>query len=209
MKKERRQDRRNPFPLLFAAVTLKSAYQHSIAFVSDYPLRQVFSKEQRQKRNYLIHLLYVRKEFDECLLLIEDTLALVNQIAEYPLFVKALICRHRGNITESLSLFQKALRLNPYNVENMKQVGRSLFLLGKHKAALDFLDEALRMGHEDDWEIWHNKGLCLAYLRKFEDAKEAFQHANSIQRHDTTFIQLGQTLAQEEDYKVFVFQGLS
>ena len=28
---------------------------------------QVFSKEQRQKRNYLIHLLYVRKEYSECL----------------------------------------------------------------------------------------------------------------------------------------------
>ena len=41
---------------------------------------QVFSKEQRQKRNYLIHLLYVRKEFDECLLLIEDTLAAVNEV---------------------------------------------------------------------------------------------------------------------------------
>lgn len=41
---------------------------------------QVFSKEQRQKRNYLIHLLYVRREFDECLLLIEDTLAQVNEV---------------------------------------------------------------------------------------------------------------------------------
>ena len=42
---------------------------------------QVFSKEQRQKRNYLIHLLYVRKEFDDCLLLIEDTLAQVNEVS--------------------------------------------------------------------------------------------------------------------------------
>jgi hypothetical protein len=41
---------------------------------------QVFSKDQRNKRNYLIHLLYVRKEFDECLRLIEDTLAQVNEV---------------------------------------------------------------------------------------------------------------------------------
>ena len=91
---------------------------------------QVFSKEQRQKRNYLIHLLYVRKEFDECLLLIEDTLKQVNQLAEYPLFVKGHIYRQRGKITESLTLFQKAASLNPQNVENLKQVARSLFLLG-------------------------------------------------------------------------------
>ena len=57
---------------------------------------QVFSKEQRQKRNYLIHLLYVRKEYSECLDVIEDTLAQVNQLAEYPLYVKALILRHNG-----------------------------------------------------------------------------------------------------------------
>jgi len=45
-------------------------------------------------------------------------------------------------------------------------VGRSLFLLGKHKAALDYLEEALRMGHQDDWEIWHNKvRVCVcAYV---------------------------------------------
>mmetsp|Transcript_60156 Transcript_60156/g.97447 ORF Transcript_60156/g.97447 Transcript_60156/m.97447 type:complete len:412 (+) Transcript_60156:263-1498(+) len=162
---------------------------------------QVFSKEQRQKRNYLIHLLYVRKEFDDCLLLIEDTLAQVNELSEYPLFVKGHIYRKRGKITESLTLFQRAARLNPHNVDNLKQVGRSLFLLGKHKAALDYLEEALRMGHQDDWEIWHNKGLCLAYLRKFEDAKEALLRANSIQRHDSTFMQLGQIMTQEEDYK--------
>jgi len=50
---------------------------------------QVFSKEQRQKRNYLIHLLYVRKEFDDCLLLIEDTLAQVNEVSlpSEPFFV--------------------------------------------------------------------------------------------------------------------------
>lgn len=35
------------------------------------------SKDQRQKRNYLIHLLYVRKEFEECLLLIDNTLVQV------------------------------------------------------------------------------------------------------------------------------------
>jgi Bardet-Biedl syndrome 4 protein len=32
-------------------------------------------------------------------------------------------------------------------------------LLGKHKAAIDVYDEAQRIGVED-WEIWHNKGLC-------------------------------------------------
>jgi hypothetical protein len=48
--------------------------------------------------------------------------AIRTQLAEYPLYVKANIYRERGNITESLMLFQKAARLNPHNVDNMKQV---------------------------------------------------------------------------------------
>mmetsp|Transcript_2192 Transcript_2192/g.5096 ORF Transcript_2192/g.5096 Transcript_2192/m.5096 type:complete len:413 (-) Transcript_2192:142-1380(-) len=162
---------------------------------------QVFTPEQRQKRNYLIHQLYVRKDWDECLTLIEDTLEKVNQLAEYPLYVKGLILRHRGNIQDSLHFFQLAAGINPNNISNLKQVGRSLFLLGRHKASMDVLEQAVRVGGDEDWELWHNKGLCLAYLRRGEEAKEAFQRANSIQRHDCTFMQLGQLLTQEEKYE--------
>mmetsp|Transcript_6204 Transcript_6204/g.21997 ORF Transcript_6204/g.21997 Transcript_6204/m.21997 type:complete len:398 (-) Transcript_6204:1045-2238(-) len=163
--------------------------------------KQTFSKEQRQKRNYLIHWLYIRKEYDECLELIDDTLKKVDQLAEYPLFIKGLITRHQGKIHESLSLFQQAGQINPRNVETIKQISRSLFLLGRHKAASEVLDEAIRLGFTEDWEIWHNKGMCLSQLKRLEDAKDALMRANSIQRHDCTFIQLGQILTQEEKYQ--------
>jgi len=39
------------------------------------------------------------------------------------------------------------------------------------------------------------------FLKRPEDAKEAFLRANSIQRHDCTFMQLGQLFTQQEDYK--------
>mmetsp|Transcript_52742 Transcript_52742/g.125577 ORF Transcript_52742/g.125577 Transcript_52742/m.125577 type:complete len:412 (-) Transcript_52742:377-1612(-) len=162
---------------------------------------QVFSKEQRQKRNYLIHLLYVRKEFDECTMLIDDTLEQVQSQAEYPLYVKGLILRHRGKIGDSLGYFQSAMRINPTNIENLKQVGKSYVLLGRHKTALDVFEEALRMCGGEHWELWHNKGICFGYLRKWDDAKECFQRANSIQRHDCTYLQIGQILTQEEDFQ--------
>ena len=64
-------------------------------------------------------------------------LAEFDGMCEYPIYVKALIKRQRGRIQESLQLFQAATALNPHNVDNLKQVGRSLYLLGKHKAAVD------------------------------------------------------------------------
>ena len=77
-------------------------------------------------------------------------------------FPQALIHRQEGRIQESLNLFQAVTCLNPHNVLNLKQVGRSLYLLGNHKAAVDLYDEVLTLS-PDDWEVWHNKGLCFMY----------------------------------------------
>lgn len=105
-------------------------------------------------------------------------------------FYAALILRHQGRIEESLTTFQAALCLNPMNVNNLKQVGRSLYLLGKHKTALDVFEEAEQLSMEDR-DIWHNKGMCYLYLKQYEKSLECLETANSIQRHEKTFIQMG------------------
>ena len=131
------------------------------------------AKQVREKTNWLIHMLYIRQDYDQCLEKIEEALKGCNGMAEYPIYVKALIKRQRGEIQDSLQLFQAATCLNPHNICNLKQVGRSLYLLGKHKAALDVYEEAQRIGI-DDWEIWHNKGLCNMYLKQYESAADCF-----------------------------------
>ena len=52
----------------------------------------------------------------------------------------ALIKRHRGEISESLGLFQACSLLNPGNFHSLKQIARSLYLLGKHKESLGILE---------------------------------------------------------------------
>jgi Bardet-Biedl syndrome 4 protein len=103
------------------------------------------------------------------------------------------------------------------NVNNMKQVGRSLYLLGKHKTALgevaqhllllhnlfmthitnktntliiDVFEEAEQLNSEDR-EIWHNKGMCYLYLKQYDKSLECFELANSIQRNEITYTQMG------------------
>lgn len=98
--------------------------------------------------------------------------------------------RHQGRIEESLTTFQAALCLNPTNVNNLKQVGRSLYLLGKHKTALDVFEEAEQLNSEDR-EIWHNKGMCYLYLKQYDKSLECFEMANSIQRSEITYTQMG------------------
>ena len=45
--------------------------------------------------------------------------------------------------------------------------GLSRHLLGRHKNALDVFDEASKLS-EEDWEIWHNKGVCNMFLKDYE-----------------------------------------
>ena len=40
-------------------------------------------------------------------------------------------------------------------------------------------------------EICHNMGLCYLYLKNYDRAEECFIKANVIQRHDSTYMQLG------------------
>ena len=142
------------------------------------------------KNNWYIHSTFVRKEFKTCLELIEEQLRNTNGQSEYALYIKALILRRNGHLQESLTTFQAALCLNPQNVANLKQVGQSMHLLGKHKMAIDVFDEAEGMV-EDDRDIHHNKGICYMYLSQFEKAISCFETANSIQRHEATFTQQG------------------
>jgi len=39
-------------------------------------------------------------------------------------------------------------------------------LLGKHKAAIEMYEEAQKMT-APDWEIMHNKGMCLVHLKHY------------------------------------------
>lgn len=124
----------------------------------------------------------------------------------YHVFLSALILRQQGRIDESLTTFQAALCLNPLNVNNLKQVGRSLYLIGKHKTALDVFEEAELLASEDR-DIWHNKGMCYLYLKQYDKAIECFETANSIQRHEVTYTQLGRVyrILGKEDEALQVF----
>ncbi|XP_061404733.1 Bardet-Biedl syndrome 4 protein [Lethenteron reissneri] len=151
-----------------------------------------------ERRNWLIHQHYVRKDYDTCKVIIKEQLQESQGMCEYAVYVQALIFRLEGKIQESLELFQTCAILNPQNAENLKQVARSLFLLGKHKAAIEVYNEAAKM-NERDWEISHNQGVCYMYLKDYEKAKECLNSALQCSRHDLTSGVLGRVHLLEGD----------
>jgi len=80
---------------------------------------------KREKSNWLIHILFIRQEYSECLKFLDQLLEESERTAdgersEYALYLKALILRIKGEIHESLELFKKCHLLNPNNIEYLK-----------------------------------------------------------------------------------------
>eukprot|EP00833_Pecoramyces_ruminatium_P017101 jgi/Orpsp1_1/1191133/evm.model.d7180000083683.1 len=78
-------------------------------------------------KNQIWHLyhLYVTKQHQECLAIIEEILKATNNHCKYPLYIKALILRQNGEIENSLEILRMVEKLDPTNIVNIKQIGRS------------------------------------------------------------------------------------
>ncbi|XP_033754504.1 Bardet-Biedl syndrome 4 protein-like [Pecten maximus] len=151
-----------------------------------------------ERRNWLIHLHYVRKEYESCKSLIKEQLAESGGMCEYAVYVQALILRQEGKIQESLEMFQTCTLLNPTSADNLKQAARSLFLLARHKAAIEVYNETAKISQKD-WEISHNQGVCYMYLRDYAKAKECLTQALAFKRHEISYVMLGKIHLMEGD----------
>jgi Bardet-Biedl syndrome 4 protein len=130
----------------------------------------------------------------------DEVLADCSGSSEYALYIKALVKREQGCIQESLTLFQAAAAVNPYNLRILKQVARSMFLLGRHAQALELYEELLK-SVEEDWEVLHYTGLCHMNLGNNELAEEHLIRANLCSRHETTSLHLARLYVQQEQYE--------
>ncbi|KAJ3144335.1 Bardet-Biedl syndrome 4 protein, partial [Irineochytrium annulatum] len=147
-----------------------------------------------------IHQLFVTKQFPECLALIHAAKQDEDATAwEYGTYIAALIKRHEGRISESLKASETLAQVNPTNSLNLKQMARCLYLTKNPTLALAAYDEALKYAGKD-WEIYHNKGICLSLLEDFKEAEEMFKIALTIHAHESTFSCLGRMYLTTGDY---------
>ncbi|XP_062501105.1 Bardet-Biedl syndrome 4 protein-like [Corticium candelabrum] len=98
-----------------------------------------------------------------------------------------------------LDFFKQAHPLNKQSAAVTKQVARSLFLLGRHRAALEAYNDAARLSPRDwPWEICHNQGVCYIHLKDYSQARECLRKAIQLNRAVISFIHLG---------RVYLLQG--
>lgn len=105
-----------------------------------------------ESKNWLIYSYFVRKDFDTCRRLIAQQLTETQGMCEYALYIQGLMLRHEGDVQNSMDCFQAAAKINPTNSDNIKQIAKSLLLMGKHKNAIEVTystlnDITIRMQH--------------------------------------------------------------
>lgn len=140
-----------------------------------------------ERRNWLIHQHFVRKEVDTCKRLIKEQLIETAGECTYALYVQSMICRSEGNITDSTDLLQACKKLESKNPEILKQIARNCFLVGKYEDAIKFHEKAAAVNGKEDWEIFHQLGVCFMHLKEYEKAERNLNQALSLSRHDITF----------------------
>lgn len=137
------------------------------------------------RRNWLIHRHFVRREFETCLTLIKEQMEENGGMCEFPLYVQGLMLREKGQLQQSLQLLKRCRQLNPLGCENAKQIGRALFLLGEYQLALTMFGHAASMcSDHPDWNISYNKAICQLRLgdvpaatAEITDSLTGHQHA--------------------------------
>ncbi len=82
---------------------------------------------------------------------------------------------------EALQAFDKAIELNPKNVDSWIRKGLILYLQDKNNEALQAFDKAIELDPRNA-EAWGKKALVLIYLGKHEEASEASNMANELRR---------------------------
>lgn len=171
------------------------------------PLKENNNKQNQDElndptaANQTIHNYFVQQNFTQCMELIDKQVAKFSDACEYPLYVKGLILRQQGRIQESLSTFQKVVDLNPGNIDNIKQVGKTYMLLGRFKDAIDNFAEALSKTEDPDWECLHNKAMCLQQLGNDEQAIDCFLQAIEAEPQQVTLCALGKAYANMGKYE--------
>ncbi|XP_040574584.1 BBSome complex member BBS4 [Lepeophtheirus salmonis] len=154
-----------------------------------------------ERRNWLIHNHYVRKEFETCKMILTSQLEESGGNCEYAHYVNGLILRQEGKIQESLEAFRICNVINPSNPDNVKQMGKSLHLLGRHQMAIETYKQAEIRSLGVDWEIHHHLGVSYMYLKEFEVSKEELLKALTVHKNEMSYLCISRVLLLLADTK--------
>ncbi|XP_033155710.1 Bardet-Biedl syndrome 4 protein homolog isoform X3 [Drosophila mauritiana] len=161
--------------------------------------------------DWLLHIYFTRREFTRCRRLIERELNR-HLNPEYLYFVQGLIDREEGNHIEALRHLQKSAELNPRNIETYKEIGRTLYIMGRFSQALGVFREAEQRSSRQDHEIYHYLGELLyraattqsqkdVASQQQDEARSYFELAVQSGRKLESYVRLAELCRKDKQYQ--------
>lgn len=97
------------------------------------------------------------------------------------LYHKGLALRLLGKYDEAIPVYDRAIELDPQDVDNWYYKGLSLLKSGKYEESVKVFDKAIELDPYPDSRrsnyAWYHKGLALKALGRNSEAKAAFSKA--------------------------------
>ncbi|XP_044571765.1 Bardet-Biedl syndrome 4 protein homolog isoform X2 [Drosophila ananassae] len=161
--------------------------------------------------DWLLHIYFTRREFTRCRRLIERELNR-HLNPEYLYFVQGLIDREEGNNIDALRHLQKSVELNPRNIETYKEIGRTLYLMGRFGQALGVFREAEQRSSIKDHEIYHYLGELLYRAattqtlselarQQQDESRSYFELAVQTGRKQESYVRLAELYRKDKQYQ--------
>ncbi|XP_057323630.1 Bardet-Biedl syndrome 4 protein isoform X2 [Microplitis mediator] len=141
-------------------------------------------------RNWALHRHYIRHQYQISASMIRKELIRSNERNEYATYIMGILYRKEGKIQESLYYFQKSYHMNSTKLSNVKQIAKSLFLLGNHAHAINIYSEALRIPNLSNWRVYYNIGECYLALHHIESAERNLIKSTELTSHVTPHVTL-------------------
>jgi tetratricopeptide (TPR) repeat protein len=92
---------------------------------------------------------------------------------------KGIALLNSGKVNESMTYFDKALAIDPNDVNTLTQKGIALIFLNKPNQSISYLDKALAL-NPNDVNTLTQKGLALSRLAQYNESIVYFDRALSI-----------------------------
>ena len=97
---------------------------------------------------------------------------------------KGLKHKKEGNYIVAIQCYNKALEINPQDLQTLLNKGIVLKLQGKYDEAIQCYDEALKINPEYP-NAWKNKALGIEKMGKIEESKNCLDAYNLLEKDKT------------------------
>lgn len=128
-------------------------------------------------------LLLGSEDYAESVSCLDKTIELETNLSKFSdiLYHKGLALRLLGKYDEAIPVYDRAIELDPQDVNNWYYKGLSLLKSGKYEESIKIFDKAIKLEQYPDsrrsYNTWYHKGLALKALGRNSEAKAAFSKA--------------------------------